>query len=391
MNRDNRKTTSGLSQTVLMAAAVLLCLCMAVMTGCSSAADKESGAPEIEGLTFDHEMERVYADQFHVYYYDDGYEVITVEGSDSYMLVPEGGDIPEGTPEDMIVIEKPVDQIYLAASSAMALFNAMDALDTIRFSGTQANKWYIEEATAAMEKGDILFAGKYSQPDYEMLLDQGCDLAVESTMILHTPEVQEKIEELGIPVFIDHSSYEKHPLGRVEWIRLYGVMTGHEEEADAFFQEQTRIIEEMEGEESTGKTVAFFFVNSNGQAVVRAGDDYIPRMIEIAGGEYVFSDLVNEDSNMASMKISLEEFYAGAADADYLIYNATIDSPLKSLDDLYQKADIFKDFKAVKEGHVYTTDKYLYQATDITGELIRDIHMMLTEQGGDMTFLTKVE
>ena len=378
-------------KTVLALISILI-LCLSLLAGCGQkSGDAAGGAPEIEGLTFDHEMELAYADQFHVYYYNDDYEVITVENGDSYMLIPEGGDVPAGTPEEMAIIEEPVDHIYLAASSAMALFNAMDALDTIAFSGTKANGWYIDAAKEAMESGQITFAGKYSAPDYEMLLDEGCDLAIESTMITHAPDVKEKIEELDIPVFVDHSSYESHPLGRVEWIRLYGVLTDHEEEADAFFNEQAKIIEEMADIEDTGKTVAFFFVNSTGQVVVRAGDDYIPHMIEIAGGDYIFPDLVNEESEMASMKISMEEFYTGAVDADYLIYNASIDSPLTSLEQLYDKSEVFKEFKAVKEGHVYTTDKYLYQATDITGELIRDIHTMLTEDGGEMTFLTKVE
>ena len=381
-----------MKRKAVLAVMIVLILCMGLFAGCGQKDSAEAGGPpEIEGLTFDHEMELAYADQFHVYYYNDDYQVITVEGGDSYILIPEGGEVPAGTPEEMVIIEKSVDRIYLAASSAMALFNAMDALDTIAFSGTKADGWYIDAAKEAMDSGKITFAGKYSAPDYEMLLDEGCDLAIESTMITHSPDVKEKIEELGIPVFVDHSSYESHPLGRVEWIRLYGVLTGHEEEADAFFNEQAKVIEEMEGIEDTGKTVAFFFVNSTGQVVVRAGDDYIPHMIDIAGGEYIFPDLVNEESEMASMKISMEEFYAGAVDADYLIYNASIESPLTSLDQLYDKSEVFKEFKAVKEGHVYTTDKYLYQATDITGELIRDIHKMLTEDGGEMTFLTKVE
>lgn len=377
----------------LAALTVLAALLFTLLTGCGGTAEKAGGAAEIEGLTFDHEMELQYADQFHVYYYIDDYEVITIEGGDSYLLVPEGKDAPaaDAVPDGMTVIQKPVDRIYLAASSAMALFNSMDALNMIAFSGTKADGWYIEEATAAMESGAIAFAGKYSSPDYEMLLDEDCNLAIESTMITHSPDVKEKLEELGIPVFVDHSSYESHPLGRVEWIRLYGVLTDHEEQADAFFNEQAKIIEDMEDIEETGKTVAFFFVNSTGQVVVRAGDDYIPRMIEIAGGEYIFPDLINEQSAMASMKITMEEFYAGAVDADYLIYNASIESPLTSLDQLYDKSEVFKEFKAVKEGHVYTTDKYLYQATDITGELIRDIHIMLTDGDGNMTFLTKVE
>ena len=60
---------------------------------------------------------------------------------------------------------------------------------------------YIEEAKQAMEDRKIQFAGKIQQPDYEMLVDQDCDVAIESTMILHTPKVQEMIEDLDIPVY----------------------------------------------------------------------------------------------------------------------------------------------------------------------------------------------
>ena len=75
------------------------------------------------------------------------------------------------------------------------------------------------------------------------MINEGCDLAIESTMILHSPKVQEMIELLGIPVFIDRSSYENHPLGRTEWIKLYVVLVDKESEAEAFFDTQTAIIE----------------------------------------------------------------------------------------------------------------------------------------------------
>lgn len=47
-----------------------------------------------------------------------------------------------------------------------------------------------------MEDGDIIYAGKYSAPDYEMILNENCGLAIENTMILHTPEVKEQMENL---------------------------------------------------------------------------------------------------------------------------------------------------------------------------------------------------
>ena len=262
-----------------------------------------------------------------------------------------------------------------------------------RMSSIKKEAWTFDEPKKAMEEGKILYAGKYSQPDYEMLLDDGCDLAVESTMILHTPTVQEKLEGLDIPVFIDQSSYESHPLGRSEWIKLYGAMLDKEDEAKAFFDEQKQVIADLEGLENTGKTVAFFYLNSQDQVVVRASDDYIPKMIEIAGGRYVFENLENpnDESRSAVVKMAMEEFYDKAADADYLIYNATIESPLTSIEDLEEKSDLFSKFKAVKNGNVWTTDKYLYQATDIMGQLINDMHIMLTDgDPDDLTFLKKV-
>ncbi len=70
-------------------------------------------------------------------------------------------------------------------------------------------------------------------------------LQLSPTMILHAPKVQEMIETLGIPVFIDRSSYESQPLGRTEWIKLYGAMMNKEEEAAAFFDSQAQIIEKL--------------------------------------------------------------------------------------------------------------------------------------------------
>lgn len=240
-----------------------------------------------------------------------------------------------------------------------------------------------------MERGDILFAGKYSEPDYELLLTEGCDVAIESTMISHSPKVQELLELLGIPVFVDRSSYEEHPLGRTEWIKLYGVLADKEEQASAFFDEQAAVMDVLQGFENTEKTVAFFYIHSDGSVVVRSASDYIASMIEIAGGRYVFADLEDPISDRSSISITMEEFYDAAVNADYLIYNATIDEPLDTIDELLARSSLLADFKAVREGNVWCTDKYLYQATDVIAGLITDIHNMLIGEE-EMTFLHRL-
>ena len=312
-----------------------------------------------------------------------------MDGGD-FLVVPEGAAVPDDLDGRITVLQQPLNRIYLAATSAMALFSAMDAVDAIRMTGVQASGWYIDAAIEGLNNGSILFAGKYSAPDYEMLIDQECDLAIESTMIYHTPKVKEMVEDLGIPVLVDRSSYESHPLGRTEWIKLYAALVGKEAEAAAFFDQQADIIRQLENFENTGKTVAFFYVNSDGSIVIRKPTDYIPKMIALAGGKYAFEDLVT-DQTATSISITMENFYATAVDADVLIYNASIDAPISSIEELVAKDALFADFKAVKEGNVWCTGKSFYQATDIVGEMIRDIHHVLTD--GDesaMTFLTKV-
>ena len=308
-------------------------------------------APELPGLTYESTMELSFAECFDVYYYNDGYKLLDVHDSARYLLIPEGKEAPDGLEDDIYVLQQPLDTIYMAATSPMALFDAIGSVDSIKLSGLDASGWYIQAAADAINNGDMTYAGKYDEPDYELLVGDDCDLAIESTMILHAPKVQEMIETLGIPVFIDRSSYESQPLGRTEWIKLYGAMMNKEEEADAFFEKQAEIIEKLKDFTNTEKTVAFFYINTSGAPVVRNPKDYISSMIEVAGGRNAFADL-QDDSGKTSISITMEEFYNTAIDADYLIYNSSIDATVNSLDDLLAKDSLMADFKAVKDGNV---------------------------------------
>ena len=347
-------------------------------------------APKIDGLTYTGTMALQYATCFNVYYYEGGYKLISVPKSGDYLLVPDGKEAPKGLSDDITVIGQP-QNIYLAATSAMSLFCALDSLNVITMCGIKADDWTIDAARKAMEDGSIIFAGKYNEPDYETMVEKNCDLAIESTMILHNPEVQEMIENIGIPVFIDRSSYESEALGHTEWIKLYGAMVNKEDEAFAHFAEQTKVISDLEGEKNTGKTVAFFSVGTDGTVTVRSGNDYIANMIKEGGGDYIFADLDTGEDSSVSVSLSMEEFYNKANQADYLIYNGAIENGLGSVQDLIDKSNTFADFKAVRDGNVWQVGKSMYQATDTVGQFITDVHLMLT--GGDeskMTFLSRV-
>ena len=420
-----------------------------------------SAAPEIDGFRFISSEKNDVAEYFRLSVYEDAsgakYQLLeTAGGLHRYLIAPADAQVSDrksdhftaraseansankekkGDALELTVLQQPLTTTYVAASAVMAPLCDLGAVSQIRFSGLREEGWYVDEARTAMEKGSMLFAGKYSEPDYETLLREGCDLALESTMIYRSPEVIEKLSALGIPVYIDYSSYEPHVLGRLEWIRVYGALFGHEEKAQQWYaSERDRIraiqkdAETSSGEASqSGKsteksetktsrnskneassigtssgragtdttadlrpTVVYFYVNSSGQIQVRQPNDYIPELLELAGARYLAPDMSSlSGSRKSNVTVSLEDFYSSCRDADYLIYSATLDRPLSSIRELLGKNALFADFKAVKEGHVYTTDKDFYQLSDRMADFAEDVHRMLQGQG-DMHFLKKV-
>lgn len=369
-------------------AACILASCGSSQGAVSLETDKEIS----EALTYDHSMELVCAEQFSADCYNDGYVLLTIKSDGRYLLVPEGKEAPADLDEDITALQMPLNNIYLVASAVMDMFVNLDALDSVRFTALKQDAWYIEKAQQAMADGSIVYAGSYSAPDYEQILSEGCSLAIENTMIYHTPEVKEQLEKFGIPVLVDYSSYETDPLGRTEWVKFYGLLTGHEEEAEAAFERELQAFQAIGEEEKTGQTVAFFYITANGEANVRRSSDYLPKMIELAGGNYVFDHLGDEEDTASStITMQMEEFYAAAKDADYIIYNSTIDGELSSVEELLMKSSLLENFKAVQEGHVYCTTKNLYQSSMELGTIIYDIHAMLTGEEDSMTYIYKLE
>ena len=346
-------------------------------------------------LTQTGSMDLSYADQFSVTYYgEENYALVIIGEDEKFLVVPEGEPVPEDLPEDITPLLQPLTNMYLAATSAMDFFCHLDAVDQITLSGTDRSGWYLEEPKKALEEGTMEYAGKYSAPDYERIVDKSCSLAIESTMIYHCPQVKEQLENLGVPVLVERSSYEADPLGRMEWIKLYGVLTGKEQLAEELFEKEIKELENVsvqadEGQEHSdqtnqGKTVAFFYITSKGSANVRKPGDYVAKMITMAGGTYVPQSAEEEEENaLSTMNMEMEAFYAKAKDADYIIYNSTIDGELTTMDEFLAKSPLLADFKAVKEGHVWCTGKNLFQETMGLGNMIQDIHKILTEEEPD--------
>ena len=269
------------------------------LTGCGSKAQPAN----TESLVFSHHYKLDYAQQFTADCYEGGYTMLTIAESDTrFLVVPEDAAEVDSLPADVTVLRQPVENIYLVSTSVMDLLLHLDALDSVAFSGTKAEGWYLPAVQQAMEEGKIAYAGKYSAPDYEQILAADCRLAIENTMIL--------------------------------------------------------------------------------------------RMIEMAGGSYVFADLTDNGNSLATMNLPLEDFYAGAKDADVLIYNSAIEGMIASVSQLTERFPLLNEFKAVQNGQVWCTTQSLFQQSMELADLIVDMNRVFTKgtpAASTLKFLTHVD
>lgn len=391
----------GRKQIVILGC--LLMIGLAGLCGCGSPssdsmepveseAKGETKADSLGNLKYKSSMELQYAKNFSVDDYEGGYKILKTMDGTQILVVPEEKEVPDGIGKDVVVVKRPVKNLYVVSSSIMDIFSKLDAMDTIRLSSQKEEDWYVQDAKDAMARGDILYAGKYSKPDYELIVSENCSLAIENTMITHSPEVSEMLADFDIPTMIEYSSYENHPLARVEWVKFFGALIGKDELAQKLFDEEVRLVEEVTSVEKTDKTVAFFYVTSNGLIQVRSSSDYVPKMINLAGGNYIPTNIGDPDSKRSTVSMQIEDFYDQAKDADFIIYNSSIDGGIGSVQELLDKCAVLKDFKAVKEGNVWCTTNDMYQQSMSIGYLIHDMHAMLQGKDQDeMTYLFHVE
>lgn len=351
--------------------------------------------PEVGGnLVHTGSLDLAWATGFTVDLYEGDRALACIADGTRYLFVP-AGDAPQGIAEDVTVLERPLSNIYLASSSTLCLFAALGAVDCVSHVSVTQETCTVEAFTQAIASGDIVYGGKYSAPDYEAFLNGGCRLAVENTMIYHTPEVREKLMQLGVPVIVEQSSLESAPLGRLEWIMLWGAMLDKVSAAQEVLDRQAQLIADVEARVAAQPldcTVAFFYINANGAAVVRKPGDYVAKMIAMAGGTYAFAQLAGADENRSSSTtLEMEAFYAQAKDADVIIYNSTVAGRLKGLDELVALNPLLADFKAVKNRRAWCCEQNVYQQMTATGEVVVDLHEAIADTERDeLTFFFRL-
>ncbi len=204
----------------------------------------------------------------------------------SYILVEKSKPLPEELPRGSIV-RTPINKALIYSSVHCSVFNELDASQSI--AGVCDIKYinldFIKERKA---NNSLTNCGSSLNPDIEKIIDLNPDAILLSPF--ENSGGYGRIEKLEIPIIECADYVETSPLGRAEWIKFFGLLTGKEKEANLIFskiEEEYNSIKEKARQTKKRPTV-ITEMKYNSAWYVPGGQSTIARLLADAGADYIF-------------------------------------------------------------------------------------------------------
>lgn len=348
---------------------IAIALIISLFTGCNQAskASSNNNSAEKKNTSIDFK----YAKGFQVQYLDGDCKLVVDSAGKKFLLVPNGKTAPKGY-EDAKIISTPVKKVAAFSTTYVSALRSIGELSSIAAVTTEKNKWYIDEIKKGLDAGNITYVGNQASPNYEQIKAINPDIAILHTGSSSQEEQIAKLEELGITCISYNEHMQDDPLGKIEAVRVLAAFFNKDEAAQNNFNKVESNIKAVSDKVKSVKKpkVAYAYI-LKGLVYVPNEGSYVAKMIELAGGDYIFSDIGKNDG--AYSKISVEEFYAKAKNADVLIYDNTSDLSVKNLSDLVNNNNILKDISPITNGKVCGINPTYWQDTDKMDTIIKDM------------------
>lgn len=323
---------------------LLLLLSAAFFWGCPS-----EPARGVEGLQSIYTP--VHADGFEIYACGGG-SIIKIKnpwqgarGVDHYVFVARGGESPPEWFEGE-VIAAPVSRAACMSSSHVAFMDALGCAENIKaVSGLR----YLMNVTvhAAAAAGEVHDVGYEGNIDHETLAVLRPGAMFMYNIAGEKLPVVEKMREMRVPVVMIGDYLESSPLGKAEWIVVFGEMTGRRQRAEEIFGEVCRDYLAAAASTRGVATRPGVMLNAPWRDTwfVPGDQSYMVRLIRDAGGRYVCEGVDSEQSRA----INGETAFMYADKADYWL---NINS-ISSMAELLQLNPNFADIPPVRSGRVW--------------------------------------
>ncbi|HWQ71220.1 MAG TPA: ABC transporter substrate-binding protein [Desulfitobacteriaceae bacterium] len=287
------------------------------------------------------------------------------------LLVPRDKQ-PPAEFQNLPVIHTPVKQVVTASTTQAALIRPLGELGSIIGVNCEKDQWYIDEVKAGMEKGNIQLIGSGTGNfDYDKIVALKPDVVFISGGSPNDAQVLKKLEELKLPVAVDNCWLEQDPLGRLEWIKFFSAFYDKGQQAESFFTGVVKKTEDIAvkvaGEKVKPKIL--WGMIYQGKAYVPGADSYVAKMIEMAGGDYLFKDI----KGTGSTPVTLEEYYVKGKEANIYIDSSMADLDKITIAGIIAEGKVLADLPALKEGKAWGFQPWYWQSLDKTDEVIADL------------------
>lgn len=320
-----------------------------------------------------------------------GAENITLE----YYLVERGKEPPAGV-DSLQVIFVPVRKIICMSTTHVAMISALGEENSISgISGT--GLIYSGNVRKRIENGLVKEVGYEASLNNELILKISPDVIVMYGIGSESSGYVNRIRELGIKVLFDADYLETDPLGKAEWLKVFGAIYRKEKLADSLFARESEAYNRMKeyiGRNVKSRPKVLLGLPYKDTWYISPGNSYISRLISDAGGNYLWSDSGSD----VSMPLGLENVYLRALEADYWlnIGNITLKEEIKSVDPRLTELPCYKTgnlYNNNNRSNISGGNDYWESGTIYPHLVLKDIAMILHPElfnDGKLFFYRKI-
>lgn len=295
---------------------------------------------------------------------------ITDGQGNQLLLVPHGMNPPKGF-RKLPVIRIPVQRALFASMTQVCLlrpFHNREIWASVVGVTSPSREWYIPEIRKGLQNGTIQYVGDGYEPDFEMIQALEPEIVFTYGGPNGQYKLMKKLSELKIPYAVDNEYLETDPLGQLEWLKFVAAFYDQGPAAEKYFERSERTILDTAGKLRGRKRpkIAWGMIY-NGKVYVAAGDSYVAKMIDLAGGDYLFKQLVRGNT-----VLNIETFYTQSKNADILV-NSAYAPMIPSIQAMVSQAPILADLNAVRRGRVWSMQPWYNQRVDQNDQILLDL------------------
>lgn len=295
----------------------------------------------------------------------------------TYLLVDKTKEIPANCPGG-VVVRVPLEKSAVFTTVHCSLIEELGAVNSI--SGICELEYITNPNIISLtQSGKIVDFGSSMSPDIEKIITVSPDAILLSPF--NNSGGHGGLDKLGIPIVECADYMESDPLGRAEWIKLYGMLFGKESEADSIFSKVTETYTQIEKEaqQETGSHPSLLYgLDNGGSWFIPGGKSYMAKMFASAGANYIFG----ETTHSGAEPFAFETVYDKGCNADiWLILGMEV------ADKTYKDLQRFSNFKSYKEKRVYacnTTKTSFFDEIPFHPErLLKDLYIIFHSEKYD--------